>query len=219
MSRAKFKRWTPEEDTALLAMRARGCSFSAIDREIHRKGSGNRYALLTQPDYREKQRQKQRDRIERDPEKHRKARAAVYQRHKARLRETQAAYRRERREARAADRAADKATLVGRAREMLYAARHRSKKRNRDVTITVEAICAMWEKQGGKCFYTGRGMTCEIGKQETVSLDRVDSSRGYTPDNVVLCCTFFNSMKQDATPDELAAWCRSYLKHFSTDLC
>jgi len=35
------------------------------------------------------------------------------------------------------------------------------------------------------------------------SLDRIDSTKGYTPDNVVVVSRRANSIKNDATPDEL----------------
>lgn len=39
-------------------------------------------------------------------------------------------------------------------------------------------------------------------------LDRVDSSRGYTPDNVVPCCKTCNSAKSSLSLEEFRAWVR-----------
>ena len=44
------------------------------------------------------------------------------------------------------------------------------------------------------------------------SIDRLDSARGYEPDNVAIICWRCNSIKRDATADELeriAAWMRA----------
>jgi hypothetical protein len=39
-----------------------------------------------------------------------------------------------------------------------------------------------------------------------VSIDRADTSLGYVPGNVVLCCARVNSIKSDATLAEMAQW-------------
>ena len=56
-------------------------------------------------------------------------------------------------------------------------------------------------KQGGKCFYSG--ITFDLDNPRyTWSIDRVDSSKGYTRDNVVLACSIINSMKNSLNVDE-----------------
>lgn len=49
-----------------------------------------------------------------------------------------------------------------------------------------------------KCFYTGTLLTLQTGpeqKHSDLTLDRVDSSKGYVPGNVVACCNLFNNIK------------------------
>ena len=41
----------------------------------------------------------------------------------------------------------------------------------------------------------------------------MDSNKGYTPDNVVLCCTYVNRMKNDCCMDEFVEWCRLVVDH------
>ena len=55
----------------------------------------------------------------------------------------------------------------------------------------------LWEKQGGLCAYTGRPMSFNVNDPSKMSLDRIDSTRGYTRENVVLCTTRVNLMKRD----------------------
>lgn len=52
----------------------------------------------------------------------------------------------------------------------------------------------------GACFYCGR--------DERLGLDRVDSSRGYTPDNVVPCCRPCNVAKSDLPQRDFINLCR-----------
>lgn len=58
------------------------------------------------------------------------------------------------------------------------------------------------------CFYTGKEMTFETNKFNTISLDRKDSSKGYSEDNVVFCCQAINRMKFDLTFDEFIECCK-----------
>jgi len=44
------------------------------------------------------------------------------------------------------------------------------------------------------------------------SLDRIDNTKGYTPDNVVVVSNRANSIKRDATPDELMAVAKFYMQ-------
>ncbi|MED5076394.1 hypothetical protein P9851_03575 [Geobacillus stearothermophilus] len=65
--------------------------------------------------------------------------------------------------------------------------------------------------QKGKCFYTGIQM--EIPQQEhdnndySVSIDRLDNTKGYTPDNIVLCCNIVNRMKNALSYEKFIELC------------
>ena len=80
--------------------------------------------------------------------------------------------------------------------------------------VDLEYIVELWNKQNGKCYYTGLDMELKttLEKTETktnkniVSIDRKNSSLGYTKDNVVLCCWCVNNIKQDLTIEELKYW-------------
>lgn len=74
--------------------------------------------------------------------------------------------------------------------------------------IDADFLNHLWRIQNGKCFYSGipmtnlngygRGTVKEI--RSNVSLDRIDSERGYFKDNVVLCCDIVNRMKLNMSP-------------------
>jgi hypothetical protein len=58
--------------------------------------------------------------------------------------------------------------------------------------LTLEDINTLWQKP---CTYCGEIV-------DTVGVDRVDSTKGYTLDNVTSCCTTCNLMKRHHTVDD-----------------
>lgn len=55
-----------------------------------------------------------------------------------------------------------------------------------------------YERQQGKCYYTGVEMKLMTDKKSDpmiMSCDRIDSSKGYEEGNVVLCCLGINHLK------------------------
>jgi hypothetical protein len=61
--------------------------------------------------------------------------------------------------------------------------------------ITLQHLQDTWDRQNGQCFYTGIPMN--FNKNEwKVSLERLDTSKGYTKDNIVLCCLELNTRSQ-----------------------
>lgn len=77
-------------------------------------------------------------------------------------------------------------------------------------TVTPELLIALWEKQEGRCAVTGRPMTHMRGighcVKTNVSIDRIDSSIGYTADNIRLVCRVVNVMKWTSTDQEMVEW-------------
>lgn len=58
------------------------------------------------------------------------------------------------------------------------------------------------------CYYCG-SHECLNG------IDRIDSTKGYTEDNIVPCCSMCNYMKQDYTHEEFIEQCKRIAKKFS----
>ena len=72
-------------------------------------------------------------------------------------------------------------------------------------TLTFEDFRRQYEEQAGKDAYTGEQMCFDYGQGRsaaTVSLDRIDNEKGYTPGNVAFCRLSTNGKKQDRPPDE-----------------
>ncbi len=107
-------------------------------------------------------------------------------------------------------------TIEGRASFLLTNLNRRCRDKGLSSEIDLDHIVELWNKQKGKCYYTGLDMelkSCfKIENSETktnkmiVSIDRKNSSLGYTKDNVVLCCWCVNNIKQDLTIEELKYW-------------
>jgi hypothetical protein len=58
-----------------------------------------------------------------------------------------------------------------------------------------------------KCYYTGMDLTLEAHKLNTISLDRVDSSKDYIEGNVVFCCSMVNKMKNNLSVEQFVNFC------------
>lgn len=71
--------------------------------------------------------------------------------------------------------------------------RLRAKKKNIPFDLTAKFLWDLFEKQNRKCAITG----IEIDLDSNGSLDRIDSTRGYTEDNVWWTDTSINKMKLD----------------------
>lgn len=68
---------------------------------------------------------------------------------------------------------------------------------------------AQFDKQNGRCYYTGILMTVGGGdgsRLERASLDRIDPKKGYVVENVVFCCWVVNSMKNNLPLTDFLEW-------------
>ena len=96
----------------------------------------------------------------------------------------------------------------------LNTARGTARKKGLPFEITADQMASMWAAQDGRCFYTGVPMVFDGSNvPESVSIDRVDSAKGYTLDNVVLCGTYVNRMKNEFFINEFVHWCRLVVEH------
>lgn len=92
---------------------------------------------------------------------------------------------------------------------VISSAKYRATKKKIEFNISSEYVLNLLEKQNGKCFYSGKqlGLIFNENLRDMMSIDRIDSSRGYTADNIVLCCAAVNSMKNSMTIEEMVDWC------------
>lgn len=77
---------------------------------------------------------------------------------------------------------------------LVSTARIRSRKYGYGFDIDKAFLTELWERQGGRCYWLNieLRLTIENRGPERPSLDRLDPTRGYTRDNVVLSSQFAN---------------------------
>lgn len=95
--------------------------------------------------------------------------------------------------------------------------RNNAKKRNIQVQITIKDITDLYTKQNGQCALTGIPMTFQATERTNnsehilnkwnISVDRIDSKKGYIKDNIQLVCAIINRMKTTMTVNELLLLC------------
>jgi hypothetical protein len=83
-------------------------------------------------------------------------------------------------------------------------------RKNIESIITTEEVVDVFNKQNGKCYYTNYPL--EISHRNktpySLSIDRIDSNKGYTIDNIVLCCSIVNRMKMDDDVNHFIQLCK-----------
>ncbi len=79
-------------------------------------------------------------------------------------------------------------------------------KRNLEHSISRLYIEQLYKKQKGLCYYSNQPMYIDLTNQEnnenSISLDRIDSNKGYIENNVVLCRWVVNRIKNDLSADK-----------------
>lgn len=79
----------------------------------------------------------------------------------------------------------------------VYASSH-NKHKKCPCNINTKLLRELYKKQDGKCYYTGVMMKLKssfLKDPFLISVDRIDSSKGYIEGNVVLCCLGMNWLK------------------------
>ena len=92
-----------------------------------------------------------------------------------------------------------------------------AKIRNIEVTITKDEAYELFIKQNKKCALTGLPLNFDNYKRsnQTASLDRIDSTKGYTLTNVQWIHKDLNRLKNKYTIEELMYWLELIKNHYS----
>ena len=105
--------------------------------------------------------------------------------------------------------------------QTLYNLKTRSKKKSLVVEVTQEFLLGLLQKSNYLCAVTGLEMNLETHLRKKAnpfkaSLDRIDSSKGYTEENIQWVCWAVNQMKSDRTEEEFEFWIKTLYKAISS---
>lgn len=83
----------------------------------------------------------------------------------------------------------------------------------RSCEIVVDDLVRLYKDQNGLCALSGRKMTiCNNRNLDSLSVDRMDSTAGYTKNNIRLICWQVNSARMFGSDDQLFIMCKEILK-------
>lgn len=80
--------------------------------------------------------------------------------------------------------------------------------RNIPFHITKEDVTRMCIESNGKCALSGLPLSSEYNNPMKASIDRIDSSKGYTVENVQLVGSMVNKAKNDLTTELFVILCK-----------
>lgn len=96
-----------------------------------------------------------------------------------------------------------------------------AKTRGIEFNLTIEEGWELYEKQQGKCFFTGQQIEFSTNSRTarcgTASLDRKDSSSGYTIVNCVWVHKDINRLKNNYSVDDFVKMCKMVASNFSEE--
>lgn len=88
---------------------------------------------------------------------------------------------------------------------------YRSRPNITEFTITEEIIEEVWKNQNYLDYYTGK----PINDINEMSVDRIDSNKGYTKDNICITTININIAKNDLSKEDFVSLCKDVAKYFS----
>lgn len=71
-----------------------------------------------------------------------------------------------------------------------------------EFNLTQDDILKLKDKQNNRCAYSGRFLTWTPHSPNKASIDRIDSDKGYIPDNIQLTCFLVNQAKSNLTEEQ-----------------
>ena len=89
------------------------------------------------------------------------------------------------------------------------------KGRDHAYDIDQEYIEKLYVEQGGVCAISGIEMTCKTHNRYILSIDRIDSKKGYIKGNIHLVCSVINMMKNEYSMKEFMRECENMCNHLN----
>jgi hypothetical protein len=96
---------------------------------------------------------------------------------------------------------------------MMKEFKRRTEKKEYNIDIDEEYLEELFNKQKGICSLTGRTLVFDVNHENRLSLDRIDSNKGYIKDNIQWVCSIANNSKQDSTMKQYLKLCEDVINH------
>jgi hypothetical protein len=93
----------------------------------------------------------------------------------------------------------ERKTVKTRIIQKIWSCKQRAARKKQPFNLNEFMVEELYNAQNGLCYYSGQLMTWELGQDNTVSIDRVDSHKSYVKENIVLCSVHINRMKNEAS--------------------
>ena len=98
----------------------------------------------------------------------------------------------------------------------LLTAEYIAEQRDLRFDITINTVHTLLNQQEGKCRFTLIEMTHQPGSEDSISINRIDPTRGYTSDNVQLVCKWVHRMKGNLSDSKFIENCRIIVEQWCT---
>lgn len=85
------------------------------------------------------------------------------------------------------------------------------------VDISIDYLRNLWERQGGKCALTSIALIDDTHNLMAASVDRIDSTRGYSHNNIHLVCAAINYAKNCRPLSDAVEWVNAIRTITSSD--
>lgn len=107
----------------------------------------------------------------------------------------------------------EEAYLVSAIRTRIQAAKQNSKRNpEREFNITDQYMYELWKSQNGKCKLSGRSLEIARKVPNSLSIDKIDPSKGYVEGNVQWVTIQVNRAKSDLAAEDLLLLCKDILE-------
>lgn len=88
--------------------------------------------------------------------------------------------------------------------------------------LDIEYCIELLNNQNHKCAISGVSMTTITGEGQVntnISIDRIDSSKGYVKGNIQFVCRIINIMKTNLSSSDFLEWCNIIVNNNKNDIC
>lgn len=97
----------------------------------------------------------------------------------------------------------------------LWSIRRQVKAKNWEYDIDLQYLLDLWDKQKGLCAYSNKLMSFDKNDKNVISIDRIDSKKGYIQGNVALVRWKINQAKSNLLLEDFKLMCKEVYLTFN----